>query len=300
MCFLDFFLKSKIMIDYLKDFRIGFFIAFIAITTIILGAITDKVLRYFLYRKQANKDYDATGFKFLKHLIITVIYILGFAFALIQIPEFKIIGHSVLAGAGMISLVAGLASQQALSNIVSGIFLVIFKPFRINDKITINNFVGTVEDINLRQVVLKDAENNRIIIPNAVISNQIIVNTNMHDTKCCKIIEIGIGYDSDVENALEIMTAEIAKHPLFIDTRTAETKKQKTPLVVARVVALADSSVTLKAWAWAKNSTDGFIMYCDLLQSIKKRFDEANIDIPYPQRVITLKKDKTTPEESAK
>ena len=288
------------MIDYLKDFRILIFIAIIAITTIILGAITDKLLRYLLYRKQSNKDYDATGFKFLKHLIITVIYLLGFAFALIQIPEFKIIGHSVLAGAGMISLVAGLASQQALSNIVSGIFLVIFKPFRINDKITINNFVGTVEDINLRQVVLKDAENNRIIIPNAVISNQIIVNTNMHDTKSCKIIEIGIGYDSDVEKALEIMKDEIAKHPLFVDTRTAETKKQKAPLVIARVVALADSSVTLKAWAWAKNSTDGFVMYCDLLQSIKKRFDEANIDIPYPQRVVTLKNDKTSLKESAK
>jgi small-conductance mechanosensitive channel len=277
------------MIDFTKDFRIGFFIAIIALTTIVLGAVTDKVLRYFLYRKQSNKEYDATGFKFLKHLIITVIYILGFAFALIQIPEFKIIGHSFLAGAGMISLVAGLASQQALSNIVSGIFLVIFKPFRINDKITINNFVGTVEDINLRQVVLKDAENNRIIIPNSVISNQIIVNTNMHDTKCCKIIEIGIGYESDIDKALEIMKDEIAKHPLFIDTRTAENKKQKTPLVVARVVALADSSVTLKAWAWAKNSTDGFVMYCDLLQSIKKRFDESDIDIPYPQRVVTLK-----------
>ena len=288
------------MIDYIKDFKIGFFIAIIIITTIILGAITEKVLRYFLYRKLNQKEYDTTGFKFLKHLIITVIYILGFAFALIQIPEFKIIGHSFLAGAGVISLVAGLASQQALSNIVSGIFLVIFKPFKINDKITINNFAGTGEDINLRQVVLKDAENNRIIIPNSVISNQIIVNTNMNDTKCCKIIEIGIGYESDIEKALEILKEEVAAHPLFIDTRTAETKKQKTPLVVARVVALADSSVNLKAWAWAKNSTEGFIMYCDLLQSIKKRFDEANIDIPYPQRVVTLKKDKTSVEESAK
>lgn len=287
------FLNSKLMIDFLKDFRIIIVIATIALVTIVLGAVTDKVLRYVLYRKLTDKEYDATGFRFLKHLIITVIYILGFAFALIQIPEFKIIGHSFLAGAGVISLVAGLASQQALSNIVSGIFLVIFKPFRINDKITINSFVGTVEDINLRQVVLKDAENNRIIIPNSVISNQIIVNTNMHDTKCCKIIEIGIGYESNVEKALEIMQEEIAKHPLFVDTRTAESKKQKTPLVVARVVALADSSVNLKAWAWAKNSTDGFVMYCDLLQSIKKRFDEAKIDIPYPQRVITIKKDPT-------
>lgn len=278
------------MFDFAKDFRIGIIISIIALTTIILGAVTDKVLRYFLYRKLSNKEYDATGFKFLKHLIITVIYILGFAFALIQIPEFRIIGHSFLAGAGVISIVAGLASQQALSNIVSGIFLVIFKPFRINDKITINNFVGTVEDINLRQVVLKDAENNRIIIPNSVISAQIIVNTNMHDTKCCKIIEIGIGYDSNVEEALEIMKEEVAKHPLFIDTRTAEDKKQKKQLVTARVVALADSSVTLKVWAWSKNSTDGFVMYCDLLQSIKKRFDEAAIDIPYPQRVVTIKK----------
>ncbi|OXA87653.1 mechanosensitive ion channel family protein [Flavobacterium hercynium] len=281
------------MFDFANDFKIGVIIAIIAVTTIFLGAVTDKVLRYFLYRKLNDKGYDATGFKFLKHLIITVIYILGFAFALIQIPEFKIIGHSFLAGAGVISLVAGLASQQALSNIVSGIFLVIFKPFRINDKITINNFVGIVEDINLRQVVLKDAENNRIIIPNSVISNQIIVNTNMHDTKCCKVIEIGIGYESNIEEALAIMQEEIAKHPLFIDNRTAENKEQNTPLVVARVVALADSSVTLKAWAWAKNSTDGFVLYCDLLQSIKKRFDLANIDIPYPQRVVTLKNSET-------
>ncbi|MFH6944958.1 mechanosensitive ion channel family protein [Flavobacterium sp. FlaQc-50] len=278
------------MIDYITDFRIGIFVAIIVIVTIVLGAITDRALKMFLYRKLSDKEYDATGFKFLKHLIITVIYILGFAFALIQIPEFKIIGHSFLAGAGVISIVAGLASQQALSNIVSGIFLVIFKPFRINDKITINNFVGTVEDINLRQVVLKDAENNRIIIPNSIISNQIIVNTNMHDTKCCKIIQIGIGYESDIEKALEIMKEEVSKHPLSIDNRTAEEKKKNTPLVNARVVELGASSVNIKTWVWAKNSTDGFIMYCDLLQSIKKRFDEANIDIPYPQQVVTLKK----------
>lgn len=278
------------MINYISDFRIGIFVAIIVGTTVILGAITGKALKFFLYRKLTDKEYDATGLKFLSHLVVTIIYILGFAFALIQIPEFKIIGHSFLAGAGVISLVAGLASQQALSNIVSGIFLVMFKPFRINDKITINNFVGIVEDINLRQVVLKDAENNRIIIPNSVISNQIILNTNMHETKCCKIIEIGIGYESDVEKALEIMKEEVAKHPLFVDNRTPEDKKKKAPLVTARVVALAASSVNIKTWAWAKNSTDGFIMYCDLLQSIKKRFDEAGIDIPYPQQVVTLKK----------
>lgn len=279
------------MINLLKDFRLIVAIIIILIITIVLATIVDKLFMRFIRRRLGINDFDSTGYKFLKHLVITIIYILGIAFALIQIPEFKVIGHSLLAGAGVISIIAGLASQQALSNIMSGIFLVIFKPFRINDKITINNFSGVVEDINLRQVVLKDMENNRIIIPNSVISNQIILNTNMNDSKCCKIIEIGIGYDSDIDKALEIMKEEVAKHPLFIDTRTAANKKSNTPLVIARVVALKDSSVNLKVWAWAKDATDGFIMYCDLLHSIKNRFDIERIEIPFPQQVITLKKE---------
>ncbi|MCV9928083.1 mechanosensitive ion channel family protein [Flavobacterium sp. LS1R49] len=279
------------MINILKDFRLIIAIVIILIITIVLATIVDKLFMRFIRRRIGVNDFDSTGYKFLKHLIITIIYIIGIAFALIQIPELKIIGHSLLAGAGVISIIAGLASQQALSNIMSGIFLVIFKPFRINDKITINNFSGVVEDINLRQVVLKDMENNRIIIPNSVISNQIILNTNMNDSKCCKIIEIGIGYDSDIDKALEIMKDEVAKHPLFIDTRTAANKKNNVPLVVARVVALKDSSVNLKVWAWAKDASDGFVLYCDLLYSIKKRFDAEKIEIPFPQQVITVKKE---------
>lgn len=278
------------MLNLETDLKLFATISLILFCTFLLGTVVDKILKRFLYKGLTHKDFDITGFKFLKHLIITIIYILGASFALVQIPEFKIIGHSLLAGAGVISIIAGLASQQALSNIMSGIFLVIFKPFRINDHITINNFTGTVEDINLRQVVLKDAENNRIIIPNSIISNQIILNTNMKDSKCCKTIEIGIGYESNIEKALAIMQEEVAKHPLFIDTRTPKNIQDKTPLVVARVIALRDSSVNLKAWAWTKNTTDGFILYCDLLQSIKKRFDAEDISIPYPQQEITIKR----------
>ncbi|KQB41874.1 MscS Mechanosensitive ion channel [Flavobacterium daejeonense] len=278
------------MLNFKTDLKLLITIILILVCTFVLGAIVDRILKRFMYKGLEHKDFDVTGFKFLKHLIITVIYILGISFALIQIPEFKIIGHSLLAGAGVISLIAGLASQQALSNIMSGIFLVIFKPFRINDRITINDYTGIVEDINLRQVVLRDVENNRIIIPNSVISNGIIQNTNMQDTKCCKGIEIGIGYEDDIEKALTIMQEEVAKHPLFIDTRTPENILNNTPLVVARVIALADSSVNLKAWAWTKNHSDGFILYCDLLQSIKKRFDQEGISIPFPQREISIKK----------
>jgi small-conductance mechanosensitive channel len=242
-------------------------------------------------RLMKKEGYDLTGYSFLKHIINSLIYIIGISTALVQVPELKIVGHSLLAGAGVASLVLGLASQQALSNIMSGILIVIFKPFRINDRITIReNVTGIVEDINLRQVVIRDFENNRIIIPNSVIGSELIVNAHISDNKSCKFIDVGIGYSSDVERALEIMKEEVTKHPLHIDNRTAEEKKNHLPVAIARVIGLGESSVNLRCWAWSQNAADGYIMECDLLQSIKKRFDIEGIEIPFPQRTVTVKK----------
>lgn len=266
-------------------------IAIIIAATFLIAFLFNWMAQRYIKRSLMMPDHDVTSFQFFRHIITAIIYLVGFAAALVQIPALKIVGHSLLAGAGVISLVAGLASQQALSNIMSGILIVVFKPFRINDRITLREtFTGIVEDINLRQVVIRDFENNRIIIPNSVISSDIIVNAHMNDAKCCKMVEIGIGYSSNMERALEIMTEEVAKHPLYIDTRTPMDIEKGIPLVVARVIGLAESSVTLKAWAWAENASDGFVLYCDLLQSIKHRFDAENIEIPFPQRKVTFQK----------
>jgi small-conductance mechanosensitive channel len=205
----------------------------------------------------------------------------------------KTLGHSLLAGAGILSLVAGLASQQALSNIMSGFLIVIFKPFKINDRITFNQtYTGTVEEINLRQVVLRDFENNRIVVPNSVISSNVIVNTNLNDTRVCKMIEIGIGYNSDIGRALKIMEEEVIKHPLHVDNRTAEDLENDVPEVISRVIALGNSSVTLKVWAYSDNASNGFVMYCDLLRSIKERFDKENIEIPYNYQNVIIRETK--------
>jgi len=202
----------------------------------------------------------------------------------------KTVGHSLLAGAGILSLVAGLASQQALSNIMSGFLIVLFKPFKINDRITFNNYTGTVEEINLRQVVLRDLENNRVIVPNSVISSQVIVNTNLNDTKVVKGVQIGIGYSSDIGKALKIMEEEISNHPFYLDLRTDEDKKNGVPIVTTRVVSLDDSSVGLKAWANAENNSNGYILYCDVLRSIKERFDKEGIEIPYNYQNVIIQK----------
>ncbi len=279
-------MKSSIFSDFKLVTVIGIIIG--------IALFSAFVFKYFAKKKinklVATKHIDPTSFLFAVNIITAIILIVGFSFAIIQIPEMKTIGHSLLAGAGIISLVAGLASQQALSNIMSGFLIVLFKPFKINDRITFNQtYTGTVEEINLRQVVLRDFENNRIVVPNSVMSSNVIVNSNLNDTKICKMIEIGIGYDSNIGKALKIMEEEVLKHPLHIDNRTPEDIENNVPEVTVRVVALADSSVTLKAWAYSNNTANGFVMYCDLLRSIKERFDAEGIEIPYSYQNLIIK-----------
>ena len=272
------------------DFRTALVVGLIIAVTMIIAFIFNYLSDKYIRKLAVTRHIDPTSYVFAKKVITAIIYLIGISFALVQIPEMKIVGHSLLAGAGILSLVAGLASQQALSNIMSGFLIVMFKPFKINDRITFNqNYTGIVEEINLRQVVLRDFENNRVIVPNSVISTQVIVNANLTETKVCKMIEIGVGYDSDLGKALQIMAEEVSKHPLHIDNRSPEDIRNEVPEVVCRVVELGNSSVTLKAWAYSDTAANGYIMYCDLLRSIKERFDAEQIEIPYSYQNVIIK-----------
>lgn len=280
------------MKNLLSDSNVLIHSLIIIVFTIIIASVFNILSNKYIKNSSHSKNIDTTSFLFTKKLLIAIIYIVGISFALEQIPAMKIIGHSLLAGAGIISLVVGLASQQALSNIVSGFLIVLFKPFKINDKITFNNtYTGIVEEINLRQVVLRDIENNRIIVPNSVISSQVVVNANLTDTKVCKIIQVGIGYNSDIGKAMKIMEEEIIKHPFHVDNRTDLEKENNVPQVISRVVSLDSSSVSIKSWAYAENSADGFTLYCDVLRDIKERFDKENIEIPYNYQNVIIKKE---------
>lgn len=254
--------------------------------------LVQRILARALARYSERRQIDEIGTRFVRRLVIAGIYLIGVSTALTHIPEFRTLGHSLLAGAGILTIVGGLASQQVLSNIVSGFLIVLFRPFKTGDRITVNNtWTGVVEDITLRETILRDFENNRVVVPNAVLSGQVLVNANHTDERICKFIEIGIGYRSDVDRAMAIMAEEVIKHPLHIDHRSAEQVQRAEPIVPVRVMSLGSSSVNLRAWAWADNPADGFVLQCDLLRSIKQRFDAENIEIPFPQTTLTFGKD---------
>ncbi|MCB0689948.1 MAG: mechanosensitive ion channel, partial [Saprospiraceae bacterium] len=119
-------------------------IMIICLITVILSFFYNRLTARYLFR-ESQKDRDLTSFQFLRHAGSALIYFVGLAVALSQIPSMRTMGHSLLAGAGILSVVIGLAAQQSLGNLFSGIMIVIFRPFRINDRITIQNISGFVE-----------------------------------------------------------------------------------------------------------------------------------------------------------
>jgi small conductance mechanosensitive channel len=280
--------------EFLESFDGAFGQAVIIILIVFLTIIFARIIKVFLdksfEKSSKHLKVDSTQFTFLKHSINAIIYIIGISIIIYMIPPLRTLSISILAGAGVLAVIIGFASQQAFSNIISGIFIVIFKPFSVGDRITIGTDTGIIEDITLRHTVIRTFENKRIIIPNSVISNEKIENSSFGDEKICKFVEFGISYDSDVDKAKKIMRQEAEKHPNVIDNRTAEEKKSKDPIVTVRVIGFTDSSVMLRAWVWAKDPKTAFRLGCDLNESIKKRFDKEKIEIPFPHRTIVYKK----------
>lgn len=275
------------LIDFIMTHELTFKVIFILLGTIILANIVSRIYRKLVERSVDNDDH-LTTYRFLGNSIATVIYGIGFSFAIWNIPFLKPVAQSVVAGAGILAIAVGFASQQSLGNIISGFFIVISKPYKINDRITFSDgLVGVVEDIGLRHTVIRNFENQRIIIPNSIISNERLVNAHYEEPKVCRFVDIGISYDSDIDLAKKIMAEEIENHELSIDNRTPEEKEKNEPIVSVRVIMLAESSVNLRAWAWAKNPPDGFELFTDVIESIKKRFDKEGIVIPYPQRTLS-------------
>ncbi|MDD2322153.1 MAG: mechanosensitive ion channel family protein [Bacteroidales bacterium] len=276
-----------------ENFRY-FLIITITLLIAIFGtwALRVAIDRYIKFSsKKLNSD--PTKYKFLKNAVSFLVYAGALIFIFISIPALRTLGVTLFAGAGVITAIILFASQAAFANIISGIFIVIFKPFKINDIVDIGTLSkGRVEDITLRHTVIRNFENRRLIIPNSVISNETITNSDLIDEKICNFCEFMISYDSDMNRAMSLIAEEARKHPDFIDGRTEEEKATGTPDVMVRVTGFGESSVNLRAYVWSADHTSGFRMKCDLYKSVKERFDQQGIEIPFPYRTIVLKNNK--------
>jgi small conductance mechanosensitive channel len=271
------------------DILLKYHIIFHSIIVIAGAALLHWLLRATINRiinKLHDKGYQSTQIRFIKNSLGFVIYSIAIAIIVMEIPKLESLGKSLLAGAGILAAIIGFASQAAFSNIISGVFIIIFKPFQIDDTIELDQGLkGIVSDITFRHTVIKDFENRRIVIPNSKISEATVVNSSLDEEKIRKRINFTISYESDVDLARKIIIEEIEKHPNCIDNRKDEIAvgEENPPKVLVLMTAWQDSSINMRAWVWTPSNAAAFRLECDVLESIKKRFQAEGINIPYPQ-----------------
>lgn len=280
------------MEEFFYKYFTFFKIIFILISAFVVSQILRWVLNSYFKREASKINVDYTAYNFIKNAFVFVVWIIALFAAAYQIESLREFATAIFAGAGILAAIIGFASQAAFSNIINGIFIVMFKPFRIGDIIEIAKhaeYTGRVEDITLRHTVIKNFENKRVIVPNSVISSEIIVNRNIVDEKVIRYLDIPIGYKSDIDLAVQIIQEECENHPLFVDPRTEEMIADNEPKVEVRVMRLAENGIHLRAYVCGENSPESFVLLTDLYKIIKKRFDKEGVEIPLPYVNVIMK-----------
>ena len=183
---------------------------------------------------------------------------------------------SFIAVLGAAGLAVGLALQGSLANFASGILLVIFRPFRGGDFITIGGVSGTVEDIQFFSTRLRSPDNKTVFVPNAKISGDVITNFSARETRRLDLT-VTVSYDSDLNKAKKIL----------FDILTSDERVLLDPAPVIAVMELADNGVELVVRPWV-NRTDLWDLRFHLLETIKLEFDEKGIRIPHPGRDVHI------------
>jgi len=206
---------------------------------------------------------------------VVVFAALGIAFGL---AGFGNILTSLATIAAAATLAIGFAMQDVIANFVAGIFIFTDRPFRIGDWIEWDNNEGVVEDISLRVTRVKTFDNELLTVPNSVLTSGVIKNPVAEEKLRLQFL-FGIGYDDDIEQATDIIVEEAENHDGIMDD----------PAPTVRLTELGDSYVGLKSRIWIDDpSRSDFVKTRgEYVTAVKNRFDEAGIDIPYPQRELS-------------
>jgi len=244
-----------------------------AVVVFVVGRWIAKGLTKFLEKVLNKRQVDPTIVSFVDNM--TYIALLVFV-VLAALGQLGIQTTSFIAVIGAAGLAIGLALQGSLSNFAAGFLMIIFRPFKVGDFIEGAGVAGTVEKIQIFTTQLKTPDNKTIIIPNAKLSSDNIVNFSEKGTRRVDLV-FGIGYGDDIDHAKKVI----------MDVLAREERILKDPATTIGVVELADSSVNFAVRPWV-TADDYWNVYFNLTENIKKSFDSEGISIPFPQRDVHM------------
>ncbi|RPG15898.1 MAG: mechanosensitive ion channel family protein [Phycisphaera sp. TMED9] len=243
----------------------------LALVVLVVGWMVIGILRRGINRVLSMKQVDVTVGNFLGSLAsvaLKVMLLLSVAGMLgVEVTSFI----AILSAA---TLAIGMALKGTLSNFAGGVSVMLFRPYKVGDFITGAGQSGSVQAIHIFNTVLTTGDNQTVIIPNNSISTGVLVNSSTQSTRRIQI-DVGIGYEDDIDEARQVVMDLIAK----------DDRVHAEPAPMVAVGALGASSVDLVIRFWV-DAGDFWPTKFDFNENVKKAFDAAGINIPYPQQVV--------------
>lgn len=262
------------------DKLINFFIdrgpsLIVAVLIYIVGLYIARFIRDVAMRMMRRANYDHTVVSFVSQIIYYGVLAIVLLTAL-NSADFPT--TSLLAAFGALGLAIGLSLQSNLSNFASGLLILIFKPFKAGDVITVGSVTGTVRSIQFMNTTIVTKEMRTVFIPNSMLTSQQVTNATYQDTRVVPFV-FDIGYDNDHHKAIDVIREVMENDERIVNREMVE----------IGISEFGDNSVRIAAYPVVENRNYMQVFY-DTMSSVKDRFDEENIDIPYPQRVVHIQR----------
>ncbi|MGN6224820.1 mechanosensitive ion channel family protein [Pseudoxanthomonas sp.] len=241
----------------------------IAAAIVLVGYWLSKWISRIVYRALTRGGVEATLAGFLRNVCYAVMMVVVLIAALqkIGVPT-----TSVLAVVGAAGLAVGLALKDSLSNIASGVMLIVLRPFRDGDHVQAAGLEGVIEEVRIFQTRLRTFDNRLIVLPNSMITTAPIINFTAKPRRRVDIL-VGVGYDDDLKQAKEVLLALARANPLVL----------ADPAPAVMVSKLSESSVDLTLQAWVKTKDFGEAR-SQLTEAVRTDIIGHGLNIPYPQR----------------
>lgn len=243
----------------------------LALIIFVIGRYIIRWVKSFAVRVMTRANYDSAAMSFVTQIIN---YLLLIGLVLICLNQIGIPTTSFVAAFGAFGLGIGLALQNNMSNLASGLLILIFKPFRAGHVIQVGDVVGSVTAIQFMYTIIITKDQKQVYIPNSLLTSQNV--TNITNTKV-RIIPFvfDIGYNNDHHEAIKILKNVFANDKRILDVKNLE----------IGISEFGDNSVKISAFARVKTNDYLTVKY-SIMSDVKDAFDKYGIDIPYPQRVV--------------
>lgn len=276
---------------YLNDiskwmFTNGFHVLLIIVLTAVALRVT-KIISRRLFASIGERTKDPEFQKRTETLGSVIRYILSIGImavaSMMVLKELGIEIGPILAAAGIVGLAVGFGAQSLVQDVISGFFILMEDQIRVGDVVTIADKSGLVEKVNLRMIILRDLAGNVHYVRNG----QINVVTNMTKEYSRFVFEVGVAYREDVDEVIEVMKSvdeELRNDPEYKDDILE-------PLEVLGLDQFADSAIIIKARTKTLPIRQWRVGR-EFNRRMKKRFDEMNIEIPFPHLTLYMGEDK--------